>query len=137
MPFRRRKSMIDTVKAFVEAVNARDLERLRALMADDIKLLDTAGDELSGKDHCFSFFIRLFEVAPDFSLRVETCSTSGDSVLMRGYSSSSVPRFSDRMQFRARVVKGVIHEWQSYSARPARNIDHLMSAPAEGQRPAA
>lgn len=136
MPFWRRKSMIATVNAYVAALNARDIEAVCGLLSADAKLIDTSGDEVSGKPQCRDVLERLFAATSRYELVIETTSTAGDLVLMRGYATSDLPHFNAVMQFRALVVDGLIHEWQSFSERPMRNIQKLMETGAE-QRPAA
>ena len=126
MPFWRRKSMIDTVKSYVDALNRRDLDMAASKLADDMRFVDSSGDDVSGKARCVAVIQNLLAEAPDYHLSIETFSTTGQWVLMRGSTQSSNLRFAGDMQFRALVDRGHIHEWQSFSDRPARILRQLL-----------
>ena len=136
MPFWRRNSMTDTVKSYVDALNRRDLDFVASKLADDMKLVDSSGDEVSGKAQCMVVLQNLLAEAPDYRMLIDTLSTTGQWVLMRGSTQSRNPRFNADMQFRALVDRGHIHEWQSFSGRPARMLHRLLNGD-EKQCPAA
>jgi ketosteroid isomerase-like protein len=42
--------MKETILAFIDCINAHDVERLGALMSDDHTFIDAHGNQVSGKD---------------------------------------------------------------------------------------
>lgn len=62
--------MMDTdvvlVHAFSDAINARDLARLEALMHPEHRFVDTAGTTVSGRPECLAAWAAFFTSFPDY-----------------------------------------------------------------------
>lgn len=122
-----RRSNIETIKAWVEAANARDYDALAAVMADDFTIVDSSGDELAGRDACLDLMINLFLRAPDHSIQVDSFVQRGDEVLMTGMTRSSNPQHATSTHFVARANHEHVLRWQSFSANPTHTLKHFQS----------
>jgi len=113
----RAKSPVQTVKAFISAMNGRDFARVEKLLAKDMRLIDNANKELRGAHHCLALLERVAELAPDYRLDVNTIVERGDEILISGNSITASEEMAVSTQWRARVRDGKLQEWQSYSNR--------------------
>lgn len=114
---RRAKSPLQTVKAFISAMNARDFARVEKLLADDVRLIDNADKELRGAHHCLALLKRVADLAPDYRLDVTTIVERGDNILISGKSLTKNEEMAGSTQWRARAQNGEMLEWQTYTNR--------------------
>ena len=101
-----RKSRLHTVKAFIAALNERDLDKIEAFLAADFRFIDTSNKELRGARACMGMFHRLLELAPDFRVEVEAIVERGDDILISGSSRTIIPEMQGATQWRARLPSG-------------------------------
>lgn len=120
-----RRSEIDTLKAWIAAANARDYPAMAAVMADDFTIIDSSGDELSGRDACAALLANLFERAPDHRIEVDSFTRRGDEVLMTGLTSATNPQHATSTHFVARANHEHVLRWQSFSASPTHTLQHF------------
>jgi len=75
---------IDVVLRFVAAINAKDVERLVAMMTDDHRFVDSLGSEVVGAEKMRQGWQAYFRMVPDYE--VEVCETfgQGDVVVLLG-----------------------------------------------------
>lgn len=64
-------SMKQTVLAFVDRINAHDVEGILDLMADDYVFINSAGDTFRGRPFMRATWRAHFEQYPDFRIRVD------------------------------------------------------------------
>lgn len=111
----RKPSAVETVKAFIKAMNARDFAQVEALLAPDFCLIDNADRQLCGIEPCMALFRRLAELAPDYQLKASAIVERGDDVLVSGMADTASQEMARATQWRARASGGKLQEWQSYS----------------------
>jgi ketosteroid isomerase-like protein len=83
---------VAVVNSFNEAINARDLDRLGALMTDSHRFVDSAGATIDGRVACLDAWRGFFAAFPDYRNVFEECrGTCEGLVFVRGRSVCSVP----------------------------------------------
>jgi ketosteroid isomerase-like protein len=107
------------VRAFIKASNARDFAAVEKLLADDFRLIDMGGAELSGMEPYVEFIRRVAEFVPDYHIHVSGIVERGDDILISGKATSDNPDVGVAMQWRARARGGKLQEWQSYGMKRA------------------
>jgi steroid delta-isomerase-like uncharacterized protein len=75
-----KESNIEAQKKMGEAINKGNLEKLREIMAADVKDHDPAPDQGKGVDGFIMFFTELRDAFPDLSISVEHLMADEDSV---------------------------------------------------------
>ena len=58
--------VLDVVIAFNDAINTHDVDRLAALMTDDHRFIDSAGQVVDGKQACVEAWRGFFAAFPDY-----------------------------------------------------------------------
>jgi ketosteroid isomerase-like protein len=71
---------LSIVKAFVEHINAQDVDGLCELMTDDHRFVDPTGAVHIGRERMRQAWRRYFAMFPDYRIAVETWITSSDHV---------------------------------------------------------
>ena len=102
----RKRHPRDTALATVEAVNRRDWEGLRALLADDFFYLDGEANRIDTPDRFVASLRGLVGDAPDFALEMDSVEEAGSMVYMHGRTVSDDFRFRSRSMWRAKVEHG-------------------------------
>ena len=77
-------SMKETVLAFVERINAHDVEGILGLMAEDYTFINSAGDRFHGKKFMRDTWQAQFEQHPDFRIEVERVIADDGAVAIFG-----------------------------------------------------
>lgn len=119
--------MMDTdvvlVHAFSDAINARDLARLEALMRPEHRFVDTAGTTVSGRPECLAAWVAFFTSFPDYRNVLERIDVVVPGrVTATGYSRGTVEPLDGPAIWRVVVVDGSILEWRvDDSATPQQN----------------
>jgi len=101
-----------TVVAFNEAINARDLAALGALMHEQHRFVDSAGGSVDGKAACIEAWRGFFDAFPDYrnvfdEIEVDATGT----VQIRGRSECSTPALHGPAHWHARVQDNLILLW--------------------------
>lgn len=125
-----RKSPVQTVRAFIDAMNTRDFTAVERLLAEDFCIIDNANNELRGARPALELLRRVAELAPDYQLHVSDVVERGEDILISGKSETSSSEMAAATQWRARVKDGQMLEWQSYSNK----LTPSMIAQVTGQR---
>ncbi|WP_276309488.1 nuclear transport factor 2 family protein [Aurantiacibacter odishensis] len=125
-----RKSPSQTVRAFVDALNARDFATVERLLAEDFCIIDNSNKQLRGAAPAMELFRRVAELAPDYQLHVSDMAERGEDVLVSGKSETTSTEMGAATQWRACVKGGRMLEWQSYSNK----LTPSMIAQVTGQR---
>src|SRR5580765_7600699 len=80
---------INTVAAFVEAINAHDLAALASLMSDDHIFIDAFGETWQGRDNMRRAWKGYFSWFPDYNIAVEETFSNDTTVVMLGKASGT------------------------------------------------
>ena len=107
------------VVAFNEAINARDLDALSALMSDDHRFIDAEGNTVDGKAACIDAWSGFFAAFPDYRNGFERVEGSADVVEVSGYSACSEPLLDGPARWRAVVRDDLVVEWRVFDEHPA------------------
>ena len=105
---------IRVVKRYVAALNARDAERIEALLDDHIRFVDSRGDWIEGRDNVATATRRFFDLEPNFQLHDVKIVMHAGEVLLKGRVSAQEERLTHDTLWRARTRRGKLSHWQSY-----------------------
>lgn len=110
--------------AFVDAINAKDIERLADLMTADHKFIDGDGSEHDGKDKMRVGWTEHLGLIPDLTLSISEHFGENDTVVLLGWSSGTIaqngelkPENSWKVPSAWRLVveSGKVAVWQLYA----------------------
>jgi len=73
------------VLAFIERINAHDVEGLGALMSDDHTFIDAHGNQVSGREKMIAGWRAYFEWFPDYFIEVTEVFDGGDKLALFGF----------------------------------------------------
>ena len=106
-------SDIDAVRAFNDAINARDLDSLTALMTDDHRFVDSEGATVDGKAACTEAWRGFFAAFPDYRNVFDEVSSCAPGVVdIVGRSECSVTALDGPARWGAEVRDGQVALWQ-------------------------
>jgi ketosteroid isomerase-like protein len=113
-----------TARAYVEAINRRDVERLCALMTEDHVFVDALGGAMRGRDAMRAAWDRYFAAFPDYWLRCAEVTSAGDVVGLFGRAGGTfregdgrpadARRWESPAAWLAVVRDGRVAEWRVY-----------------------
>lgn len=104
------------VKRYIAALNARDIETIDTLLADDCRFVDSSGGSIDGRESALDATHAFFDFETGFHLTQHDIVPRGDEVLIRGVVRANNPQLATDSLWRARVIKGKLVHWQSYGA---------------------
>ncbi len=108
---------LDAVLAFNDAINARDLDALTALMTDDHRFVDSEAATVDGKTACVEAWRGFFAAFPDYRNVFDGARSIEPGVVdVTGRSECSVPALHGPARWRAVVRDGHIAVWQVFAA---------------------
>jgi uncharacterized protein (TIGR02246 family) len=111
-------------KAFVQAINAHDIDALVELMSDDHVFIDSLGNSTRGKETMRKGWESYFRMVTDYTLAIDETYSMGDVAIMVGtaygtYTTDGklVPdnRWTTPAVLRATVDGGKVKEWHVYA----------------------
>jgi len=111
-------------RRFVEAVNARDAERILAHATNDHVFIDSLGFRTTGRAQLREAWSAYFKMVPDFRISLDQVIEHGEVVVAFGAASGTwkgkaPPRAEDRWStpaaWRAVVRAGQVAEWRVYA----------------------
>jgi ketosteroid isomerase-like protein len=106
--------------AFNDAINARDLDALRALMADGHTFVDTAGTVLEGAERVLDAWRGFFAAFPDYRNEWAEEIPVRDGVIALGRSvCATAPELDGRAIWKAKVADDKVAEWRVLKDTPA------------------
>jgi ketosteroid isomerase-like protein len=101
------------VRAFNDAINARDVDRLATLMTHTHRFIDSAGSTVEGKAACLDAWRGFFDAFPDYRNVFDSVEdVGGGVVVVRGRSECSVDALHGPAMWRAAVREGLVDVWQ-------------------------
>jgi ketosteroid isomerase-like protein len=115
---------INVVKAFIAAINRRDLSELSSLMTEDHTFVDSGGAIQSGRENMMAGWREYFRMFPDYAVQVDHILQDRDLVAVFGSASGTyngkrglVPenRIEMPAAWKAIVENGKIRLWQVYT----------------------
>ena len=107
---------VETVRAFNDAINTRDLDALTALMTDDHRFVDSEGAIVDGKLACTEAWGGFFAAFPDYrNVFDDVRSTAPSVVEVTGRSECSVAPLDGPARWRAVVRDGHVGVWQVFA----------------------
>ena len=110
----------ETVLAFIDCINAHDVDGLADLMTDDHRFIDAHGNEVAGKEQMIAGWRGYFGMFPDYSIKVMEVFENGESFAMFGVAGASFqgrPEASWRLPaaLKAIVRDGRVALWQVFA----------------------
>jgi len=125
-------------RRFVEAVNARDADKILAQTTDDHVFIDSLGFRTAGRGPLREAWTAYFKMVPDFRISLDQVIEHGEVVVAFGAASGTwkgkaPPRPEDRWStpaaWRAVVRAGQVAEWRVYAdLEPLRAIQRRNGA---------
>jgi ketosteroid isomerase-like protein len=103
---------------FNHCINAGDIEGLSALMTDDHRFVDSAGNAVSGKQACVKAWTGFFAAFPDYRNVFERFQETENAVAISGRSSCSDPRLAGPALWMAKLRDGSVSEWRVLEDTP-------------------
>lgn len=117
-------SPAETVRLFIDQINARDVEGLSALLTPDHRFIDSLGSVIVGRETMREGWRQYFQMVPDYHIEITHSFTDGGDVALLG-SASGTYALDGRMNpadawqtpaaWHAVVRGGLIAEWQVYA----------------------
>jgi ketosteroid isomerase-like protein len=106
--------------AFNEAINARDLDALRALMADGHRFVDSAGTVVAGTERVLGAWRGFFDAFPDYRNEwVEAIPTRGRLIALGRSVCATAPDLDGPAIWTATISDGKVAEWRVMDDTPA------------------
>jgi hypothetical protein len=128
-------------QAFVNYINAHDVDGLVALMTPDHRFLDSLGQVVTGREAMHAGWRGYFGMVPDYQLAAESWLCEGPIVVMLGkaggtYSPDGVRgpsrEWSCPAACRALIRGQLVQEWQVFADNePIRQLMRSRERPAE------
>jgi ketosteroid isomerase-like protein len=109
----------DIAIQFNDAINARDLEALVALMTADHRFIDTEGTVFEGVDRCREIWAGFFSAFPDYRNHFDTVIAKAGQVAIAGRSACSDVRLAGPALWSAIIVDCAVREWRVCEDTPA------------------
>jgi ketosteroid isomerase-like protein len=113
----------DIAIKFNDAINARDLDALVALMTDDHRFVDTEGTVFEGIDGCREIWSGFFSAFPDYRNHFETVTDRDGTVVIAGRSTCSDARLAGPALWSVLIAGGAVREWRVHEDTPARRAE--------------
>ena len=108
------------IEAFVEAINARDVDALAALMSTDHTFIDAHGNEVVGRGKMLAGWRGYFEWFPDYEIEVVQIFENGHEFGLFGYAGGSFRGNPEQSWRLPAAWKAVVRDqrvalWQVYA----------------------
>ena len=123
---------IAVVLAFLDAINARDVDRLCSLMTEDHVFVDALGNKVQGRESMRKAWAGYFQWFPDYRVSHEEIFSDGQTVAAFGTAEgtyalkgtlSKENHWNTPAAWRGVVRDGLLQEWRVYADnQPARKI---------------
>jgi ketosteroid isomerase-like protein len=79
----------ETILAFIDRINAHDIDGLAALMSHDHTFIDAHGNQVSGREKMAAGWHGYFEWFPDYSIEVTDVFEDDDKLALFGFAGAS------------------------------------------------
>lgn len=114
------------VRAYIAALNARDIAAVERLVGRECILIDSRGASVRGHTDCVEASRRFFALDLDYELQAATISASPPDVLVSGKMLSNDPALARDCLWRARTKGNHLVEWQSFAKGSGLGVAHLL-----------
>jgi hypothetical protein len=109
-----------TIFAFIDRINARDVEGLALLMSDDHTFVDAHGNQVSGKDKMIAGWRGYFEWFPDYYIEVTEVFEDREQLALFGFAGGSFKNKEGEnwrlpAAWKATVKDGRVTLWQVFA----------------------
>ena len=110
----------ETILAFVERINAHDVEGLAALMSDGHTFIDAHGNQISGRETMMAGWRAYFEWFPDYYLEITDVFEEGEAFALFGFAGGSFKGKQSEgwrlpAAWKASVKDGRVALWQVFA----------------------
>lgn len=131
-------STADTIRRFIERINAHDVAGLAALLTSDHRFIDSLGSVVLGREATREGWRQYFQIVPNYRIDISRSFADADHMVLLGSASGTYRRRShvspdDAWQtpaaWHAVVRDALIAEWQVYADNEP--IRQHMRAPAQ------
>ena len=82
--------MKETILAFIDRINAHDVEGLGALMSDDHTFVDAHGNQVTGKEKMIAGWHGYFQWFPDYFVEVTDVFEDDDKLALFGFAGGTL-----------------------------------------------
>jgi SnoaL-like domain len=108
------------ILAFIDRINAHDVEGVGLLMSDDHTFIDAHGNELSGKEKMIAGWRGYFEWFPDYYIEVTEVFEQGEKLALLGFAGGSFKNQKGESwrlpaAWKAIVKDGRVSLWQVFA----------------------
>ena len=112
--------MNETILAFIDRINAHDVEGLATLMSDDHTFIDAHGNQVCGREKMIAGWCGYLEWFPDYYIEVTDVYEDGNKFALFGFAGGSFkgkPTESWRLPaaWKASVKDGRVTLWQVFA----------------------
>ena len=126
MFWRKREKPVDTVHAYIAALNARDARTMKAMLHRDCCFVDSHGFSVEGFEDSAAAVDAFLALDEGFRVHIESSTMRGDDILLRGHTEAHDPRLATDTLWIARVAEGKMLYWQSFGSPDAPALAHLL-----------
>jgi hypothetical protein len=110
----------ETILAFIDRLNAHDVEGLGELMSDDHTFIDAHGNEISGKDKMIAGWRGYFSWFPDYFIEITDVFEDRDELALFGFAGGSFQGKETESwrlpaAWKAEVKDGRVTLWQVFA----------------------
>src|SRR6266481_3078096 len=110
----------ETILAFIDRINAHDVEGLAELMSDDHTFIDAHGNQVSGKEKMTAGWRGYFEWFPDYYIEVNEVFQEDDQLALVGFAGGSFKNQQGEnwrlpAAWKATVKDGRVTLWQVFA----------------------
>jgi ketosteroid isomerase-like protein len=110
----------ETIQAFIDRINAHEVEGLGELMSENHTFIDAHGNKVTGREKMIAGWRGYFEWFPDYYIEVSLTFEDGEAFAMFGFAGGSFkgkPDASWRLPaaWKAIVKDGRVSLWQVYA----------------------
>ena len=110
----------ETILAFIDRINAHDLEGLGALMSENHTFIDAHGNQVSGREKMIAGWHGYFEWFPDYSIEVTEVFEDDDKIALFGFAGGSFKNQEGEnwrlpAAWKALVKDGRVTLWQVFA----------------------
>jgi ketosteroid isomerase-like protein len=112
--------MREIILAFIDGINAHDVQALGELMGDDHTFIDAHGNEVRGKEQMIAGWHGYFEWFPDYYIEITDVFENGEMFGMFGFAGGSFKGKADASwrlpaAWKAIVKDGRVALWQVFA----------------------
>ncbi|HKP35706.1 MAG TPA: nuclear transport factor 2 family protein [Pyrinomonadaceae bacterium] len=102
--------MNQTIQAFIDCINAHDVDGLAELMSDAHTFIDAQGNEVNGREKMVPGWRGYFEWFPDYLIEVTDVFENGNTSAMFGFAGGSFKGKQSESWRLPAAWKAVVHE---------------------------